>query len=104
MDIRKIIICFAIVTLAVVGTACSRNISDQTERADATQGKDEEPVSESGDAVGHMGGKSEVSDFTPDSTVKEVISDSAFGDFGRLLFPSGPYRIRGCNFRRNLIR
>ena len=87
MNIRKIIICFAIVTLAVMGTACSRNQSGQSEKVETAQGKDEEQMNRQGSAVGQMGERPEVSDFTLDSTVNEVVSDSAFGDFGRLLFP-----------------
>ncbi len=87
MEIRKIVLCLVIITLAGMGTACSRNISDQKEKADMIQGKDEDQVNESGGASRQMGERSEVSDFTLDSTVKEVVSDSAFGDFGRLLFP-----------------
>lgn len=74
--------------LAVVGTAYSRKQSEQSKGADtAAQGKDGKQVNESGYAAGQTEGMSQISEFTLDSTVKEVISDSAFGNFGRLLFP-----------------
>ena len=50
MEIRKIVLCLVIITLAGMGTACSRNISDQKEKADMIQGKDEDQVNESGGA------------------------------------------------------
>ncbi|MCM1499301.1 MAG: alpha/beta hydrolase [Clostridium sp.] len=92
MDIRKIILCFAIVILVVVGTICSVR---QSEKPDHTApGKDGEAVNASEDIPDTL---EKVSDeykntsdkavFTQDSTVKEVISDPSFGDFGRLLFP-----------------
>lgn len=66
MNIRKIVLRFAITTLAVVNTACYQNISDQTDKKETSKKK---------------------AAFTLDSTVRDVISDPAFVDFGRLLFP-----------------
>lgn len=73
MGIRKIIMCFAVFALVLGCTACSLQASEQKEKSDTVAEKDGESVN--------------MSKFTLDSTVGDVIKDSAFGDFGRLLFP-----------------
>ncbi|MCM1157166.1 MAG: hypothetical protein NC300_00010 [Bacteroidales bacterium] len=82
MDIRKIILCFAIVILVVVGTTCSLR---QSEKPDNTApGKDGEAVDASEDIPDTLEkvpdeykNTSDKAVFTLDSTVKEVISNPA---------------------------
>lgn len=81
---RKIMICFLIFILVVGETACSRKTSNQLEKMDPAQEKDGNGVQ---DAVIQKEGQQTDSYFTENSTVGEVISDPAFEDFGRLLFP-----------------
>ena len=73
MGIRRIIMCFAVFILIYGCTACSSKTSEQKEKSDTVAERDGESVN--------------MSKFTSDSTVGDVIKDSAFGDFGRLLFP-----------------
>lgn len=73
MGIKRIIMCFAVFILIYGCTACSSKTSEQKEKSDTVAEKDGETVN--------------MLEFTSDSTVGDVIKDSAFGDFGRLLFP-----------------
>lgn len=84
MNIRRLVMCLAIFISIIGVSACSHKTADRTGEADTVQGKDGSIVSESG--ISSRQG-TEGSYFTQDSTVREVITDSAFGDFGRLLFP-----------------